>query len=115
MKRVVIGAHLRREDVESEADALPAGSLFLSGFAVADDQPLGDRELLLRVAGVPMVWLRSARVFWPSITGMRMNCPACPRRTSTVVRKIARRRAGSGVPFSISHSISLLAMATPTE
>jgi hypothetical protein len=50
MKHVIVGAHLRREDVEPAAEALPAGELFLSGVAVADDQPLGDRELLLRVA-----------------------------------------------------------------
>ena len=52
MKSVIIGAHLRRDDVEPLADALPAGDLFLSGLAVAGDQPLGDRELLLRVAKV---------------------------------------------------------------
>jgi len=49
MKSVVIGAHLRRDDIEG-ADAIPAGELFLSALPVADDQPLGDRELLLRVA-----------------------------------------------------------------
>jgi hypothetical protein len=52
MKSVVIGAHLRRDDIEPLADAIPAGDLFLSGLPVADDQPLGDRELLLRVAKV---------------------------------------------------------------
>lgn len=50
MKHVIVGAHLRREDVEPTADALAAGDLFLSGVPIADDQPLGDRELLLRVA-----------------------------------------------------------------
>lgn len=50
MKRVVIGAHLLREDVEPAAEAIPAGELWLSGVSVADDQPLGDRDLLLRVA-----------------------------------------------------------------
>lgn len=52
MKFVAIGAHLLREDIEPFADAIPAGDLFLSGLAVADEQPLGDRELLLRVAKV---------------------------------------------------------------
>lgn len=50
MKGVVIGAHLLRDDVEPVAAALPVGDLFLSTIEVADDQPLGDRELLLRVA-----------------------------------------------------------------
>ncbi|HVR40144.1 MAG TPA: GvpL/GvpF family gas vesicle protein [Thermoanaerobaculia bacterium] len=50
MKRVVIGAHLRREDIEPLAEAIPVRDLFLSGIGVNDDQPLGDRELLLRVA-----------------------------------------------------------------
>ena len=52
MKHVVIGAHLERDDIEPVAVALPAGPLFLSGLAVADDQPLGDRNLLVQVAGV---------------------------------------------------------------
>ena len=50
MKSVIVGAHLRREDVEPVAAAIPVGDIFLSGVPVADDQPLGDRELLLRVA-----------------------------------------------------------------
>lgn len=52
MKQIAIGAHLLREDVESVATAIPVGDLFLSAVEVADDQPLGDRELLIRVAGV---------------------------------------------------------------
>jgi hypothetical protein len=52
MKHVVIGAHLERDDVEPLALALPVGPLFLSAVAVPDDQPLGDRELLLSVAAV---------------------------------------------------------------
>jgi hypothetical protein len=48
MKSVVIGIHLRREDIH--IDALPFGDLWLSGVAIADDQPLADRDLLLRVA-----------------------------------------------------------------
>jgi hypothetical protein len=50
MKWVIAGAHLRCEDVEPVATAIPAAHLVLSGVEVADDQPLGDRELLLRVA-----------------------------------------------------------------
>ena len=50
MKSVVIGIHLQREDIHVEA--LPLGDLWLSGVAIADDQPLADRELLLRVAKV---------------------------------------------------------------
>ena len=52
MKRVIIGAHLSREDVEPLEDAIPASGVFLSGVPVADDQPLGDRDLLVRVAGI---------------------------------------------------------------
>lgn len=52
MKAVVIGVHLRREDVEPLARAIPAGELFLSGVDVDDDRPLGDRELLIQIAGV---------------------------------------------------------------
>lgn len=50
MKSIVIGAHLRREDVEPLANAIPSGDLFLSALPVAEQQALGDRELLLRVA-----------------------------------------------------------------
>lgn len=52
MRHLIVGAHLLREDVEPEAEALPAGTLFLSGVEILDDQPLADRELLLRVAAV---------------------------------------------------------------
>lgn len=52
MKSIAIGAHLLREDVEPIASAIPVGELFLSAIEIADDQPLGDRELLLKVAGV---------------------------------------------------------------
>jgi hypothetical protein len=52
MRSVVIGAHLRREDVEPLATAIACGDVWLSGVDVADDQPLGDRDLLLRVAEV---------------------------------------------------------------
>jgi len=50
MKHVVIGAHLERGDVEPPAEAIPVADLWLSGMPIDDAQPLGDRELLLRVA-----------------------------------------------------------------
>ena len=50
MKLVIIGAHLHREDIEPLAAAVAAGDVWLSGIEVAGDQPLGDRDLLLRVA-----------------------------------------------------------------
>ena len=52
MKHVAVGVHLRREDIEPLATPIAGGDLFFSAVAVADDQPLGDRELLLRVANV---------------------------------------------------------------
>ncbi len=52
MKSIAIGAHLLRDDVEPLAEAVPVGDLFLSALPVPDDQPLGDRELLLKVAGI---------------------------------------------------------------
>ncbi len=52
MKSVVIGAHLQRDDVEPIAVAIPVSGLFLSAVAIADDRPLGDRDLLLQVADV---------------------------------------------------------------
>ena len=52
MKSIGIGAHLLRDDVEPLAEAVPVGDLFLSALSLADDQPLGDRDLLVRVAGV---------------------------------------------------------------
>ncbi len=52
MRRVVIGAHLLRDDVEPVAEAVPVGDLFLSTIGIGDDQPIGDRELLLKVADI---------------------------------------------------------------
>ncbi len=52
MKSIVIGAHLLRDDVEPVATAIVTGDLYLSALDVPDDQPLGDRELLLRVAAL---------------------------------------------------------------
>ena len=50
MKGVIVGAHLRSDDVEPLARPVPVGSVFLSAVDVDDDHPLGDRDLLLRVA-----------------------------------------------------------------
>ena len=52
MKSIAIGAHLLREEVDPLAEAVPVGDLFLSALSVAADQPLGDRDLLLKVAGI---------------------------------------------------------------
>ncbi len=52
MRSLIIGAHLLRDDIEPVAEALPVGDLYLSAIGIEADQPLGDRELLLRVAGV---------------------------------------------------------------
>ena len=52
MKSIAIGAHLLRDDIEPHADAVPVGDLFLSAIAIPDDQPLGDRELLVKIAGI---------------------------------------------------------------
>jgi hypothetical protein len=60
MKGIVIGAHLLRDDIEPVATAVPVADLFLSTLEVADDQPLGDRELLLRVAALRAKLLEAA-------------------------------------------------------
>ena len=60
MKLLAIGVHLRRDDVEPLAIPVPAASLFFSALEVDDDQPLGDRELLRRVAGVRAALLERA-------------------------------------------------------
>ena len=52
MKSIAIGLHLDREDVEPVAKAVAASGLFVSAVDVEDDQPLSDRDLLLRVASV---------------------------------------------------------------
>lgn len=51
-KSIAIGAHLLREDIVPPAEAVPVGELFLSVLPVAEAQATGDRELLVRVAGV---------------------------------------------------------------
>jgi len=75
MKSVVIGAHLRRDDIEPLAEAIAAGELFLSGLPVADDQPLGDRELLLRVAKIRAALLERA-TFIAIRYGLAVSSPA---------------------------------------
>ncbi|MEA2239204.1 MAG: hypothetical protein QOC81_3928 [Thermoanaerobaculia bacterium] len=50
MKLVVIGVHRERTEIEPVAEALAVGDLWLSGMELEDAQPLGDRDLLLRVA-----------------------------------------------------------------
>ena len=52
MKYIAIGIHLNREDIEPLADAVPAAGLFVSAMSVDNDQPAGDRELLVRVGAV---------------------------------------------------------------
>jgi hypothetical protein len=54
MKYVAIGIHLRPEDVAPIATAtpFPVGPLTLSTCAIDEDQPVGDRDLLLRVSGI---------------------------------------------------------------
>jgi hypothetical protein len=52
MKLVVIGAHRERNDIEPLAAAIAVSDLWLSGMEVEESQPLGDRDLLLRVAQI---------------------------------------------------------------
>lgn len=49
MKSVAIGVHLRRDDIEPLAEAVPLPGLFMSAVSVPDDQSLSDRDLLVRV------------------------------------------------------------------
>lgn len=60
MKSVAIGVHLRREDVEPLAEAVPAAGLVVSALPVPDDQSLSDRDLLVRVADVRAALLDKA-------------------------------------------------------
>jgi hypothetical protein len=50
MKLVVIGVHLEKSDIEPIAEVVAVSDLWLSGMEVEESQPLGDRDLLLRVA-----------------------------------------------------------------
>jgi Gas vesicle synthesis protein GvpL/GvpF len=60
MKQIAIGAHLLEDDVAPIAVAVPVGDLYLSAVEVAADQPLGDRDLLVRVAGIRARLLEAA-------------------------------------------------------
>ena len=52
MKFVILGIHLREEDVEPAAKAMRVADVFASAVAVDDDRPLADRDLLLEMASV---------------------------------------------------------------
>lgn len=52
MRLVMIGAHLRDDDVRGIAEPVACGAITLSGIEIADAQPLADRELLLTAARV---------------------------------------------------------------
>ena len=52
MKSIGIGLHLERQDVEPIAKAVPAAGLTISAVDVDEDQPLSDRDLLIRVASL---------------------------------------------------------------
>jgi hypothetical protein len=52
MKSIAIGMHLRAEDVEPLARAVSASNLIVSAIDVDDDQPVSDRDLMLRVADI---------------------------------------------------------------
>jgi len=52
MKSVILGIHLREEDVEPVTKAMRVADLFASTVGVDDDRPLADRDLLLEIAGV---------------------------------------------------------------
>jgi hypothetical protein len=52
VRSLIIGAHLLREDVEPVTLAVAVGDLYLSAVEIEHDQPAGDRDLLVRVAGL---------------------------------------------------------------
>jgi spore maturation protein CgeB len=52
MKSVIVGVHLTRDDVEPIAEAMNVADVWLSAVAIPDDRPLGDRDLLVRIARV---------------------------------------------------------------
>ena len=60
MKSIAIGVHLQRADIEPLADAVPVSSLYLSAIAVAEDQSLSDRDLLVRVTSTRAALLDKA-------------------------------------------------------
>ena len=65
MKFVVIGAHRERNDIEPLAAAIAVSDLWLSGMAVEESQPLGDRDLLVRVAKTRAALLDRATFLLP--------------------------------------------------
>ncbi|MCU1229821.1 MAG: hypothetical protein JWO97_2705 [Acidobacteria bacterium] len=52
MRAVVIGAHRHRDDIRDDAIAIPLADLFLSGVEIAEQQPVSDRQLLVRVSRI---------------------------------------------------------------
>ena len=91
MKLVIIGAHLHRSDIEPLAEAVAAGEVWLSGVAVPDDQPLGDRELLLRVARTRAALLDRA-TFIAIRYGFAVRDDAASAAASKVEPHVARWR-----------------------
>ncbi len=75
MKAIAIGAHLLREDVEPIAQSIQVGELFLSVVEIADDQPIGDRDLLLQVAAI-RARLLDAATFVAIRYGFTLSGPA---------------------------------------
>jgi hypothetical protein len=86
MKLVLIGAHLRRDDVEPLAAAIACGEVWLSGVEIADDQPLGDRDLLLRVADIRARLLERA-----TFIAIRYGFAATPDAAATTCAGHAER------------------------
>lgn len=98
MKQVVIGVHLRREDIEPVAEAIEAGGLWISALPVPDDQPIGDRELLLRVASRRAELLDRATFLAvrygftaPSAEGVRARCLPLVERWREALRSAGDR------------------------
>ena len=60
MRGLVVGAHLRREDIVAPCEPMPMRGLFLSSVPIAADQNLADRELVLRVAAARDLLLAQA-------------------------------------------------------
>jgi hypothetical protein len=62
VRLIAIGIHLELPDIvnSGEATAIAVGDVFVSALAVPHEQPLSDRELLLRVAAIRRRLLASA-------------------------------------------------------
>jgi hypothetical protein len=62
VKLIAIGIHGALADIarSGEATGVAVGSVFVSALAVPHEQPISDRDLLLRVAGIRSVLLESA-------------------------------------------------------